>query len=134
MEEITTGKTSAKYTNAMVQSRKLEISFELKARHGIAKGSLIEVLRPAEGRTRIDRDPLPKECESTTTEFMDFKAGDTCLYIGLAFDHWSGKMFMEFIGNGCSMFYDYEQHGAGDSSLGEIFKVALKSVHKQSVI
>jgi len=134
MQEITEGKSKSQQTQAMIQSRKLTIAFELKARYGITKGSVINILRPVQGRTRIDKSPLPKECESTTTDFVDFLAGDNCLYVGLAFDHWSGKMFMEFVGTESSIYYDYEQHGAGDSSIGEIFSVVIASSMKQSVI
>ncbi len=134
MQEITEGRNKAQWTPAMVQSRKLEVAFELKAKYGFTKGSVLEVSRPVEGRTRIERYALPKDCESTTTEFQDFHAGDNCLYVGLAFDYWSGKMFMEFVGASSTLFYDYDQHGAGDGSLGEIFKIVISSSQKQSVI
>jgi len=134
MQEITDGKTRSPSTGAMIQARKLTVAFDLKARYNITKGCVVEVSRPVQGRTRIERDPIPKDAESKSTDYQDFQAGDNCLYVGLAFDHWSGKTFMEFVGTTSTLFYDYDQHGAGDQSIGEIFTVVVKSGQKQAVI
>lgn len=134
MQEITEGRNKQQFTPAMIQSRKLEVAFELKAKYGITKGSVLEITRPVNGRLHIEKNQLPKACLSIQTEFQDFHAGDNCMYVGLAFDHWTGRIHMEFIGDNQAIYYDYEQHGPGDESIGEIFKIIIPSGHKQSVI
>jgi len=49
-------------------------------------------------------------------------------------DHWSGRMHMEFIGDNQTIYYDFDSHGPGDTSLGEIFKIVIASGYKQSVV
>lgn len=134
MQEITEGRSPSQYTSAMIQSRKLEVSFDLKARYGITKGSVLEITRAVPGRLYIEKVQLPKECASIQTEFQDFHAGDTFMYVGLAFDHWTGRMHMEFIGTEQTIYYDFDSHGPGDVSIGEIFKIVVPSGHKQSVV
>lgn len=134
MQTITEGKSRAKVTSAMIQKQKLDVAFELKAKYGITKGTVVHVTRPMQGRTRIDKDPLPADREETETEFKDFHAEDNCLYVGAFWDHWSGKMFLEFIAPEGVLYYDYAQHGAGDKSFGEIFKVEVAATTRHSVI
>lgn len=134
MQMITEGKSKSKVTSAMIQKQKLDITFELKAKYGITKGTVVNVTRPVQGITRIEKDPLPADREETEREFKDFHAGDNCLYVGTFWDHWGGKMYLEFIAPEGCLYYDYGQHGAGDKSFGEIFKVEVAATTRHGVI
>ena len=125
MEEITEGKTRQKVTSAMINAWKLNIIFELKAKYDIRKGTIAKVTRPVQGRTRIEKEPIPDTKESTQTSYQDFLPQTNCMFLGTSYDHWTGRMYLEFICDDRVLYYDWWQHGAGDTSFGEIFvKVA----------
>ncbi len=134
MQTITDGKTRSKITSAMIQRSKLDITFELKAKYGITKGTVVNIQRPVQGRICIEKDPIPSEQESTETDYRDFNPGDNCMYVGAFYDYWTGKMFLEFVAPNGILYYDYSQHSAGDKSFGDIFKVEVSSTTRHSIV
>jgi hypothetical protein len=134
MQNITEGKSKAKITSAMIQRSKLDITFELKAKYGITKGTIVNIQRPVQGRVKIEKDPIPSDQESTQTDYRDFNPNDNCMYVGTFYDYWTGRMFLEFVAPEGILYYDYSQHSAGDKSFGDIFKVEVAATTKHGVI
>lgn len=134
MQKITEGKTKTKITSAMIQRSRLDISFELKARYGITKGTIVNVQRPVQGRNAIEKEPISSDRDYTETDYLDFNSGDNCMFVGTFYDYWTGKMFLEFVAPNGILYYDYTQHGAGDKSFGDIFKVEMTATVRHSIV
>lgn len=123
MERITEGKTKAKYTPAMVTKFSNDVAFELKVKYGLRKGDLVKCFHTLPAQTRIEKYPLFPGQSDTEVENASIEGETSLMYIGPAFDYWTGKMFIEFIEGERVLYYNYwDNHQAGDESWATSFQ------------
>lgn len=114
----------------MLTKFKLDTAFELKAKYGFTKGTVVKCNHTVNVQTKIEKLPLREGQTETETAFTTIEGGTTVMYVGPTFDHWSGKLFLEFISDDRVVYYNYwDQHQAGD----ELFATTFKKVSDSSV-
>lgn len=131
MEKITEGRTRQQFTPAMIQRHRLDLAFEMKSKHGLSKAAMVKCNHTVNVQSHIERERLGPDRTETEVDFLTIEGGSNIMYIGPAFDYWTGHMFLEFLDGERVVYYDYwKQHQAEDTAFGTTFqKVSDPSGH-----
>jgi hypothetical protein len=126
-ELFTPPRSSHTCTSSLAQKEKLNVRFELRAKYGIVPGDVLHCVHTVVMQNNVATQPCPTSMTEFPIEKLTIQGGTNITYLGPVFDHWTNSVFLHFIYDSRSVFYDYcTQHQAGDEQFGVCFKKITK--------
>lgn len=111
---------------AIINRYILDLKFEMAAKHGLTVGDIVKCNHTVDAQTMIEREPIPPTKETSETEYVSIEGQSMITYLGPAYDHWSGYMYLCFLAGERVVHYNYwKQHQAGDTLFGVTFEKVL---------
>lgn len=120
-------RSSAIITPAKAQTHKLQLAFEFRAKYGINPGDVLHCCHTVPVQGQIATSPVPSSRTEFEVEGLNIAGGSNITYVGPVFDFWTNYLFLHFIDDSRSVYYNYwRQHQAGDVTFETTFTKITK--------
>ena len=126
-EPYTPPRSKSIITPAKAQTFKLEMAFELRAKYGINPGDVLYCRHTVPVQNQVASKPVPAAKEEFEIEDLIISGGHNITYVGPVYDYWTNHMFLHFIDDSRSVFYNFwKHHQAGDCTFETTFSKVTK--------